>query len=466
IGDVHYFDNNYSLARKAYLKATALHQKSDTVPISVIYNDIGLTYLISGFADSALYYYEIAFNLDMQRSDYVQASRRLRSMGNIHRERGEFEIALRFYHRAFDLVSDKEEIAEMAAYTMSIGNVFYEQEEYTKALQYYKESYSYYQRVNRPNKTMLILNNLGNVYLSLTEVDSAFSFLRDAESLKDALGETRSLAYTYHSLARTHLLVDQRDSALHYFKQAYSIRSRIKDERGKATTAIELADMYLTLSNPDESLTYLRVAGEYAKNQSNRTILMDYLRLKAKYYEVIGQYQIALDTFMKWSNIRDSIFNEEKVKVLAKQSEQELEKKEAERSLASQKARNQLIISWTLTAIGVIVIVALYLIVRQSRKIDALNRSLELLNRDMYHRKRNDYHRIMDLLDRSNFPASDSVKNMLFASSSVDDALYHESIESTNIREYLELLITDLTDSLQLSEKGISIQHSITSVLL
>ena len=78
---------------------------------------------------------------------------------------------------------------------------------------------------------------------------------------------------------------------------------------------------------------------------------------------------------------------------------------------------------------------------------------LRTLNEDIRHRKHNDYQRLLNELEKTEFPATDTFRNMLYASVAVDQALYEAGEEMVQTKTYFSEIIDELKDSLNLGNR-------------
>ena len=444
-------------------------------PARLIYalNDIGLCYKKIGVLDSAIIHYEESLDISIGSGDFKNAITILRNLGNTHRSQGNYLKALDHYLQSLNYSDSLGRLRSSSITQLAIGNVHENLNRYQLALSAYHKAIESFTDLGDSTRLRLTLNNTGDLYYDLSNFDSAYYYYQRALQIKTEKEDLLSRSSTLSNLGQLYAKVGQQDSAKAILLKAYQVQESINAEQDLAITANRLASFYLNRNKPQVAKKYMEDAEYYAHNQGNQTIMMNNLMVKSLYYQQTNNHKEANKVLKQWAAMRDSSFNQEKLKVIELQSEYDLQQKEAQRQLEEQRAdaqsrlaKDRLNILRLAIALAVTFLLFTLVFLYQRIKIRQLNDSLKLLNRDMLHRKRNDYSRLLSSLELAEFSDLDTIRNMLFASTAVDNTLYRDLTKEVNVKTHLVGLIEDLSSSLQLSKKKIQIKTLIQDMTM
>ncbi len=467
-----FYAKNYDDATRVYqMAATGFVKINQADKAANAYNDSGLCFYRLGRFDSAEWAYRKAIELDMD-TDSSRLVLRLRNLAIVYSDWGKFEEATIQLEKARVIALRTSAQNDLAPINNALGNVFLDQGINTKALLFFKEALRLYRCIENQKGIAIAYTNLGINFAQLENIDSSLYYYHRSISLKKALRDTSSLAYSYNGLGKVHFNINSPDSAEYYFLKAYEIRSNLNQALNKANTANELARYYLKVDALALAKRYLDDAYQYALDQNNRTVLMESLELLGKYHRAISNYAEAYAYLDQWSAMRDSIFNESRLKVLALQSQYDLNRSEAATQLAekkaivanSQKQRAYLAILF----IGILLLVTIVFALifhRQRRRLKSLserlsekNQQIAALNKQNFHFTKNSLAEIVSMLNIQ-------LKNL-------DEGLVKETLTAEKLRmETINLLYQQLfalpeSGAVELSSLLSSITQNTFDVIL
>lgn len=465
-GDKHYYKNEFDSAIYFY-KKNLVQFYSENLP-SYLLNDIGLCYKKMGFYDSALYYYSKAESIDLKNNDSSLLIRRWLNIGTVYKQKGDYAHSSKYLLLALDGAGRLNDKRIMASSNNSLGSIALDQQQVEKAISFFNNAFAYYNKDN-PNKAALILNNIGVTYDLIDEYDSALKYWNLSKKLK-AVRDSTNLPSTLHNLGSIYFKLGNQDSSLFYLRKAYQMRENHGDQRGIASTSHELTKYYMD-SHPSKSKAYLDQAYKYAIKQKNNTLLQENHQLMAEYYKVVGQHELAYSYLEKWSAMRDSVFNQERLKTLELQSEYDLEESQKETTLAEkqtqlmlQKSNQNLLLASILGLLLIAISASAFLFYRQRRKLKLLNGSLDEKNRlistlsqQHFHFTKNSLAGVVSMLNLQTRKMEDGdVKNTLIAEKlrmETINLLYHQlfsspETNSVDLKPFLEGIVHNTVESI------------------
>lgn len=411
-GDDFYFRYEYENAIDRYMVARTKALEGDSLRLlSLITNDIGLCYKKLGKYDSAIKYYELAIAIDQVRADTISLAGRWRNLGNVYESQGWHAEAIRLQLNALDLLS-KSYKQKTAPIYLAIGNIFLNQQDYSEAIRYYKISASILQHNRKNSNLSLVHNNLGTAFLNLHEYDSADYHLRKALNIK-INSDSSLLPTTLNSLGDLNMKTGAFDSAYMYFVSSHKVLELMGDSYGIAENNLWLARLNIKRGKLAAAKSKILATMTYARNQGTRDLSLECYELLAEVYFGQKDYKRAYGFLKEWSDMRDSVFNKNKIETERIISQYELDEKEEQKQHAEQNAINanlraetsQLIVL-LLSLIVLVLIIPMIVIYQQRRKLKGLNTDLtrknekiDALNQQNFHFTKNSLTGIVSILN-------------------------------------------------------------------
>lgn len=471
-GDSCYYSGNYTKSVFYYKQALERYRQStDSSRIAKTLNDIGVSFKKMGEFDSAKNFYEQAIVVDRLTGDSVHLVNHSYNLGNLYRSWGKYLQASEIIIESLTIAKRNNNTKAIARLTSILGSIYINQEDYKRALLYHHQAKKAYEQVRDTSRYNTALNNIGISLTELEQWDSALYYLHQALEGKRLNSSPRSVAFPLHNLGSLHHANGTYDSAEYYLKRAYDIRTSLTDKYKIAVTGSELGQLYLDMGRPSDAIVYLLEARNYADAEENYTILIDNIDAMNDYYLMIGDTASAYHALNQWSLLKDSLYTQEKVKVMELQSAFELNRKEEERQQQEEETINQtrlaeqrLTIIAGVTGAALILVVLVLFVIRQRAKIKQLNENLKLVNRDMYHRKKNDYMRLLNEISATNVTISEDIRGQLLASAAVDESLYEEESDMVELRNYLEERLEDIGDAQGFNSREVALETALDQV--
>lgn len=387
------------------LRRHQLDYGQDSLAASIVLNNLGYAYFQLSEMENALSAY--VESLTLLDSGSIESAYRLKNIGIVYRKKGELSISLEYTLQAFSIFQLFRVSSQIASSANTIGLIYYDLGDYVQSLMYLKQALSIWPKVS-PDKLHILYNNMGNVWFSLKEMDSAQIYYQ--RSIQESLRYGHEVASAYNNLAEVFVEADQLDSAATYFHLSLSLKKKFGNRSGMAYTYNMLGNLAMMQDDLYLAAFYLDSARVLEKEVGSLSIKMKNLELHKKFYKKQGRYKQAFLVDQQYDMLKDSIFNQEKVKTLELQAAYDLEQKDKEKKSAEQSAAlartNQQIEKQranatliVLSVVGLFLMIAaalLFLLFRQRKKLQQLNwqlnsqnESITLLNRQNLHFTKN-----------------------------------------------------------------------------
>ena len=170
------------------------------------------------------------------------------------------------------------------------------------------------------------------------------------------------------------------DSALVYFSNAFTIYKEIGHQKGMTYALNDLAGCYVDKKDFPKAINYFDQTIELGQKIGAKDIVKEAFKNLAGLYELQKDYKSAYSYHKKYSDIKDSILNEESSKQITEmQTKYETEKKEQQitllnkdKELLDAQLNRQKIIIWSVAGGLLIVLILSIFIFRERRKSEKL----------------------------------------------------------------------------------------------
>lgn len=219
-----------------------------------------------------------------------------------------------------------------------LGALYLNLNQYNKALEATNNSLKYYRDsvyLKNDNKygISICYSQLGVIYNDIGITDSALYYLRITEKLREEQGTTEVVATELSRLGDVYFNMGMYEIADSIFYKAYGLQKNIIYSNS-ARIIRNLAKTRLKLKKYSDALTYLNEAYQMA---SKFQFTEEQSRIQFFYYQLyseLGNYQLALESYKNFTELKDSIYNKEtSTRMSFLQVEYDLYKKNQENDL-------------------------------------------------------------------------------------------------------------------------------------
>ncbi len=285
------------------------------------------------------------------------------------------EKSLNYTKKFLEYAQKNKYPLETAIGQFYMGNAYVTQSEYPKALNYYLKSADYFERLQDSTRLSSVLNGIGAAYEKNGNDSLSLKYFLKAHYLAEKMGDHRRDALALNNVANIYKRREKIKKALYYQQKAVAnltpndvpyyglVQTNlgnilIDDNQTQQAKQIleevlktcDFSEDILTFINAKKSLGFIAIEEEdytkavglmeeayFAATENEffeqRYDLMGEL---IKLYSYTGQNKKGLDLSFVYSNIRDSIFSDERDKNLS-EAIQKYESAKKDKSIAEQK---------------------------------------------------------------------------------------------------------------------------------
>ncbi len=292
------------------------------------FNSIGVVYMQQSDFSTALAYYDSSLKIFERINDKSGEAKCLGNIGIVCRIKGDFSKALNFQLKSLKIREELSDKPGMAKNYTAIGNLYHDIKNIETALEYHRKALLIQKELNNKTGIAACYTNIGNIYWQQGKDSAALSSYNEGMKIHEEINDKTGVAHSLNNIA---LIYDKKNdpSALDYYLSALKIRIELGDKSGISSSYLNIGEYYGKKGNHPESIKYLLYALSISKEIGRK----EGIRLSSNglsiAFEKSRDYKNAYEYHKLYSEIKDSIFNEESSKQIAEmQTKYETEKKE------------------------------------------------------------------------------------------------------------------------------------------
>jgi tetratricopeptide (TPR) repeat protein len=235
------------------------------------------------------------------------------SMGIVFSEQSNYSKALQFYLKSVQLYESLGNSLKCSRLYNNIGVVYKSQSSDFKALEYFIKAQKIQETLKDPN-TSITLTNIANIYFKQNDLVKALEYYNAAKIHLDQFPNARALGEWHNNMGGYFAAKDKSDLALQNWQNAAITFQSINDKFGLADTHLYLAEFYLEKNKEDKALAMANKALQLASNIDVLEQQAVSEKLLSDIYIKKGSTALALEHFQKYSQLKDSLTNEDNIR--------------------------------------------------------------------------------------------------------------------------------------------------------
>jgi tetratricopeptide (TPR) repeat protein len=238
----------------------------------------------------------------------------LYQVGVIHSSMGNYAEALAAYHEVLN-IHQKNDYRYGIGFTLnSMGGIQRTFKNYQDAIKSYRKAIGIFEDLKEEHDLSICLQNLGNVYAETGLFDSALNNYGKALAIDTRLDKKYGMASEMENLGNLYFRWDSLAEALDYHLKSLVIRRQLPQKRELATSFIKIGEIYIHMNEFERADNFLRQGLDVSREIGARPLIMESYEQFAFLHESRKDYFRA-NVFQKQYNLlKDSIFNDEKIK--------------------------------------------------------------------------------------------------------------------------------------------------------
>jgi tetratricopeptide (TPR) repeat protein len=365
-GNVYYFSSDYKSANSCYYKALKLYQEiNDFKGIANAISNIGLMASTQGNYARAYEYYMKALRIREVINDEAGLASSYNNLGICLGHQGNYSTSLEYHFKSLAMSEKRGDKFAVTTSLTNIGAIYSNQKNYKKALEYYQRCLPLLQEIGNKLGLANVYNNLGIIAENDKEFASSIGYYQKALELRQQIGDQYGVAFSFNNIGTVYAEERNYSAALQYNMKALEIRKNIQDSLGIALSLYGMSTCYLKLGQLDQALQNCRQSYDYARKMGEKQTTLNATKGLSEIYAAKKDFEKAYYYQSRFSDMKDSLTNEENVKqgVRAEMNyefskKEALEKADREKQAALNEAHEhrQKLILWGVSSILILVL--------------------------------------------------------------------------------------------------------------
>ncbi|MBI4932019.1 MAG: tetratricopeptide repeat protein [Bacteroidetes bacterium] len=301
------------------------------------------------------------------------------NFGFLYQNFGENEKSISYLLKSLAIKEEKKDSSGISVCLNGIGGLYFRMEKFPQALGYMLRTYKLDSTLGNTQNLPAHNGNIGVCYANMNQYDKALKYYLLSEQQSKYTGQKSSSANLLNT-GIAYLQSAHYEKSREYLIRALASAKENKEVSEEATAHIQFAELYSAQKNFNEAIRHGEKALAIARENNLKEEEVETSNTLAKVYAGMGNFQKAYDYHKLYSDVKDSVLNEESGKQIAEmQTKYETEKKEQqiqllnkEGELQKSEVRKQKIIIWSVVS-GLLIVVLLSLfIIKERRKSEKL----------------------------------------------------------------------------------------------
>ncbi len=334
---------DYNKALEYYNKALVLEEmlghQSD---IGINLYQMGNAYDDMGDLYTANDYTLKAHDIFIQLGDEAKIAQCLNNLGNYQNNLGDNTKALEYFQGALKINEKLQDTTEISNNLNNMGVVYMVMENFTKAREYYQQSYDIVAKRGDKKPMMYGLGNIGITYSYEENYELALEYFNRVLMIAKELGDIQNIARSYGNIGRVYEDMENYDEAMQYYTKSYSINDSIGNKYSLIFNLVGLGDVNRKLGNIKLATKQLHQGLAIAREIGAGYAEKDALQVMTEMYAQIEHYDSAYFYLTAFSNLKDTLINEENIEeITRKEMQYSFDKKMLEEKLISELEINK-----------------------------------------------------------------------------------------------------------------------------
>lgn len=334
-----------------------------------------------------------AFNYRLEQDTAAPTGRRnllktLSNIGFVYLYTGKFKNAAEYFFEAERHATILQDTLLATNIVNHIGNSFFMAEDYPTALRYYRKSYALAKRINHSTSIRIPLTGLGNAHYKMHQLDSALWYNHLGYELAKQANDQVSVASSLNNLAAISGEMKKLPEALAWLDELRVLSEKLNLDKYLADGYINLAGCAGDMGAYKKAIDLNQKGLALAQKMGNQPLMSDFHFALYKVYQAKGDYPAALQSYLEYDRLSDTLLNEEVVgRIKTLETQYETAKKEARILALNEENRIQALEfrrqTTTLIAVGLSVLLFFLVAILYSRQrtLRSQKKALELEQR-------------------------------------------------------------------------------------
>ncbi|MDO9185570.1 MAG: tetratricopeptide repeat protein [Bacteroidia bacterium] len=284
IGITHWYQGNYEKALENYLKALKIRQEiGDKKGIASSYGNIGIIYETQGEYRKALDNHLKALKIQEESGDKNGISNCYNNIGGIYLRLGNYEKSLENYQKCLEICELMANKTGVAISYNNIGIIYRKQVNYEKALINYSNSLEIAEEINFKPLISSALGNIGLVYSDQGNYKKALDNYLKCLKISEEIGNKQGIGLSYINIGITYAKLDRFDESYNNLNQSLRLFKEIGYKEEIKNVYSALSDLFEKKGDFKQSYNYHKLYSDIKDSLLNEQSTKQIAEMNTKY---------------------------------------------------------------------------------------------------------------------------------------------------------------------------------------
>jgi tetratricopeptide (TPR) repeat protein len=237
--------------------------------------------------------------------------------GIIWQRKGEYESAIQDFLKALNYFESTQDLKNAASVYTNMSECFRFMKNFDKALDYNFKAEQIYREKKLFDRLTTVFQNRGNIFNNEGKYEEALTLFKQTLDSSKLYNDVENMVHALNNIGVSYEEMGRSDQAIEYYFRALDIYKSRKNYWGEANTLGNISVIYLQRNDYEKAITFSQNAVAISrKNDFRELILYNYENL-ARIYERMGRGEESLQIYKNISEIKDSLYNEEKFRTIS-----------------------------------------------------------------------------------------------------------------------------------------------------
>ena len=338
-----------------------------------VQSHFGEVYYYTAHYDSAAPYLEASCQFYKVLTDSSSLARVYNTLGSVYSFKGDFAKSAEYRYKALGLYEQLGDSSNVNLVKIDLGDNFYDQEDFTKAIECYNTAQRYFLSVGDSVNIAGAHACLASVYQQMKDIPNALYHAKASVAIQRILKDESGLPESLNSLAVTYMRNKEWERAVPFLKEAFYYIEKSNDAKELPPILHNIGVCQSELGHLDSAEATFKKSIDISDKSGQRSGVLNTYKSLYKLSKKKKDFEAAADYLMTIMNLKDSLYDSEKTKIINELSvNYETEKKEEQitdlnqNTKIAEQRKKILIIGITLFSLLAFMVV-LYLVSRNRK---------------------------------------------------------------------------------------------------
>lgn len=392
IGKTYYTQRDYNQCSTYTEKAISIANKiNDYKTVANSYHQIATMNYVSHQFDKAIEAFNLAAENTVLSGDSTRLPDRLFMVGVCYYMKGDYPSALEIYQEALAVAEKIDAKSTKGNILNNIGNIQDELKNYPLALAYLQQALNIRSELGDERYINSTRENMATVYSKTGDYQRALELFREIQVFKESKDDKKGMSITLMNIGYAYERLGKFQNALDYYSQSLRLLYQLDDSQNIVVCLNNIGDIYYALGKYNQAIDSSKKSLEIAKKLNSKTGVKSSALSLTKSYVEKQNFKEAYFNHVLYTQVKDSLFNEESAKILqemetkyqTEKKQQEIEKQKLTIDKQDAQARTERIMRFAMLGGLVLVILIALQVFRGYKQKKKANELLSAKNQEI-----------------------------------------------------------------------------------